>query len=422
MVYALAVLAALLVGTGTAIEQRTAAKAPPEFSLSPRLLGWLVRQPPWLAGIATTSVGNAVFATALGVGSVAVVEAVYILRLLFALTVSAAWGRHRVPLRDGVGAVTVGVGLTGFLVAARPSEGGAGEPSALLWLICGGSIIVLALLLVTFARHAGPVGKALLLGLGAGALFGLQASLVHSTVDVITGPGIPALFTTWVGYTVVAVALVAMVLEQSAYGAAPLPASYPAVVTMELLGGIALATWLLGGTLSVHPVGITFASLGVAAMVGGIYLLTTSPLVTGQLDQLVRQQEVGLARQIEARLERELRQADRDLSRAETRLGAHPSAAPPRRLERELDRIEAGLGRLHQLQTDIGRHRDLEWERSEGTTGSEADEFAAQDRELREHERVVAERASQLRKRANPLMSAGNRGRRAWPTRRPPSR
>ncbi|MGI9064385.1 MAG: DMT family transporter [Pseudonocardiaceae bacterium] len=403
MVYTLAVLAALLVGTGTAIEQRAAAQAPPEYSLSPRLLGWLVRQPRWLAGVGCTSVGNVVFATALGAGSVAVVEAVYILRLLVALTVSAAWGRHRISVRDGAGALAVGVGLTGFLVAARPSEGVVDEVSGLAWVLFGGPIVVVALALAALARQARPVRKAVVLGLAAGSLFALQASLVHTAVGLITGPGIVALFSSWQAYAVVTMALLAMVLEQSAYGAAPLPASYPAVVTTELLGGIALATWLLGGSMSLHPVGITFSALGIAAMVAGIYVLTTSPVVTGQVDRLVRRQEFGLARQVEARLERELRRADRDLRRTEARLGSDPSGAPPRRLQRELDSIESGLERLAELHADIRRHRDVEHERSEGTSGSEADEFAAQDRELREHERVVDERARQLRDRASRL-------------------
>ncbi len=62
MVYALAVLAALLVGVGSVIEQRTAAQAPPELSLSPRLLVWLAKRPIWLSGFSCTLLGNLVFA------------------------------------------------------------------------------------------------------------------------------------------------------------------------------------------------------------------------------------------------------------------------------------------------------------------------------------------------------------------------
>jgi type II secretory pathway pseudopilin PulG len=400
VVYALAVLAALLVGVGSVVEQRTAAKAPPEFSLSPRLLLWLARRPIWLTGFSATLLGNLVFAAALGSGSVAVVQAVFTLRLLFALTMASAWAQHRVPLRDSAGAVAVIVGLVGFLLGSRPTQGDGQQEVDLTWAIWGGPVVVAVLGLIVVARALGPVGKAALLGVAAGGLYGLQSSLIHIAVNVATESGIAALATNWSGYTVVGMALLGMLLVQSAYEAAPLAVSYPAIVTTELLAGISLAVVLLGGSMSLHPVGIVFGAIGVAAMVLGIVLLTTSPLVTGQLDRLVAQQEIGMVRQIEARLDRELGRAGRDLRRAEARIGSDPSAAPPRRLQRELRRIETRLDRLHTLQTDIGRHRHLEWERSERASGPEAAELAEQDRELRAHERAVDERAQQLRDRA----------------------
>ncbi len=398
MVYALAVLAALLVGVGSVIEQRTAAKAPPEYSLSPRLLLWLAKQPIWLTGFSTTLLGNLVFAAALGSGSVALVQAVFTLRLLFALTMASAWAQHRVPLRDSAGAVAVIVGLVGFLLGSRPSPGGGQQEVDLTWAVWGGSVVVVVLGMVAAARAVGPIGKAVLLGIAAGGLYGLQSSLIHVAVDVATESGIAALATTWSGYAVVGMALLGMLLVQSAYEAAPLSVSYPAIVTTELLAGISLAVVLLGGSLSLHPVGIVFGAIGVAAMVVGVVLLTTSPLVTGQLDRLVRQQEIGMARQIEERLDRELRRADRELNRAQTRLSSDPSAAPPRQLQREISRIETRLDRLDKLQADIGHH--LEQERAEETSGPELAELDAQDLELRAHVRAVDERARQLRDRA----------------------
>ncbi len=402
MVYALAVLAALLVGAGSVVEQRTAAQAPPEYSLSPKLLLWLAKRPIWVAGFTTTLLGNLVFAAALGSGSVAVVQAVFTLRLLFALSMASAWAQHRVPLRDSAGAVVVVVGLVGFLLGSRPTQQGGRQEVDLTWAIWGGSVVVAVLGLVVAARTVGPIGKAALLGIAAGGLYGLQSSLIHIAVDVATESGIAALATSWSGYTVVGMALLGMLLVQSAYEAAPLSASYPAIVTTELLAGISLGVVLLDGSMSLHPVGIVFGALGVAAMVVGIVLLTTSPLVTGQLDRLVRQQEIGMARQIQARLDRELGRADRDLRRAQTRSGRDSSAAP-RRLQRELARIEARLDRLQELQTDIGHHRLVEWQRSEQMSGPEAVELDAQDRELRAHERAVGERAQQLRDRAAQL-------------------
>lgn len=301
MVYTLAVVAALIVGIGTVIEQRAARQAPPEYNLSLKLLAWLVRRPLWLSGVGCSLLGNLAFAAALGAGSVALVQALFILRLLFALAIAAAWGRHRIAPRDAAGSVAVLAGLITFLLAAQPREGPEARAADLAWLVGGGSVVLVALALTAIARRLGPIRKAVLLGTGAGALFGLQSSLMHSAVELLVGPGVAALLTRWPGYAVVATALLGMLLVQSAYEAAPLATSYPAVVTTELLCGIALGVALLGGSVATEPVYLAFGGLGVAAMIVGIYLLTTSPLVTGQLEQLVREQEIGRERRSAAR-------------------------------------------------------------------------------------------------------------------------
>lgn len=404
VVYVIAVVAALIVGVGTVVEQRAASQAPPELNLSPKLLLHLVQRPLWLAGVGCSLAGNLTFAAALAFGSVALVTAVFVLRLLFALVLAAAWRRHRIPVRDVAGSLAVVAGLAGFILAAKPREGSGEQLADLTWLMGGGPVVVFALALTAVAKQSGPVRKAVLLGTGAGALFGLQASLMHTAVGLITGPEIGAALASWQVYAVPAVAVFGALLVQSAYEAAPLPASYPAIVTTELLCGIALGVWLLGGLIQLDPAGLAIASLGVLAMIVGIYLLTTSPLITGQLDQLVRTQEVGRARQLEARLQRELRRADRAVRRAETRPGPAFVGGPvPRRLQRELDIIESGIERLLALQEDIGRHRDAERHRLEQSSGAQRDELAEQDRELRAHERQIEERARELRERAEAL-------------------
>ena len=76
VVYLLTVIAGLVVAVGEVVQQRSAAQAPPEYNLSIRLLLWLVRRPRWLAGLAASTTGNMIFATAVGRGNVAQVEAV----------------------------------------------------------------------------------------------------------------------------------------------------------------------------------------------------------------------------------------------------------------------------------------------------------------------------------------------------------
>ncbi|RCW46187.1 hypothetical protein DFQ14_102490 [Halopolyspora algeriensis] len=396
MVYPLTILAAFIVGVGTVVEQRAAAQSPPEYNLSVKLLLWLVRRRLWLLGVACSLVGNILFAMALGGGNVALVEVVYLARLLFALTLAALWRRHRVALRDVTGALIISAGLAGFILGMEPREGSGAHVPNLAWVLSGGSVAVFALVLALIAARRTPVRKATLLGAGGGALFGLQASLTHSAVVLLSGPGLLALLTSWQGYTVVAVALFGMLLVQSAYEAAPLPASYPAIVTLQLLTGMALGVWLLSGRIQLDTGSIVIGSVAMVGMIIGVYLLTTSPLVTGQLDQLVRQQEVGRAQHLEERLERELRRTTREEARVEAAHGARSGTRLNRRLEQDVAGLENGIARLQQLQEDIRRHRDAERERLPELPPAEQESLTRQDRTLSEQERRIDEHAHRL--------------------------
>lgn len=411
MVYVLVVVSALIVATGEVIQQNSASQAPPEQNLSFRLLLWLVQRPMWLLGVVCSFGGNAVFASAEARGSVAVIEAVFVVRLIFGLVMAAAWHRRWMTRRDVLGAVAVAVGLVGFLLAAQPTKGDAAA-SQLGWGVGGGAVVAFALLLAAVASRLGPVRKATLLGTGAGALFGLQASLMQSAVHVITHQGVVALLTTWNGYAVAAVAVLGMLLVQSAFEAAPLAASYPAVVTTELVAGIAIGVWLLGGSLELSPLRIAITLGGLIVLVAGVYLLTTSPLITGELDTLVRRQEVGQAKHIEARVSREIELAQRYAERADTRVGTGRPLGwlDQWRLDRELRRIDEGVDRLCTLRDDSRRHRDAQQQQLDDLPEKQRQEVEAEDRELREQERRISEHADELRERADQLAEHCGRG------------
>jgi hypothetical protein len=299
-----------------------------------------------------------------------------------------------------LGSVAITAGLVGFIYAARPSKG-AGVAPDLHWLLGGGCVVVVVAVLTAIARRAGPTRKAVLLGTASGVLFGLQASLTQRAIHVLSDRGAFELLMTWEGYACAITALVGMLLVQSAFEAAPLPASYPAVVTTELVAGVALGVLVLGGTLALGTVAITATAVSLLMMIGGICLLTTSPLVTGQLDRLARLQDVGLAWHVEQRLARELRRADRAAQRsARARAGTM-------RFRWELRRIDDGIQRLDELQDDIRRHRDAEEQRLHALPVDQRPDSAASARALRDRERVIDEYGQRLRARAGALGSAG---------------
>lgn len=281
MVYVLTVVAAAIVALGEVVQQRMAAQAPPEDNLSPKLLLWLVQRPRWLAGVGCSLAGNLAFASAVGMGSVVLVEAVFVSRLLFGLVIAALWGRHRVPGRDLLGGAVVVAGTVVLLLAAQPRPGGSTAPPV-NWLVGGGTPVAVAVLVAVVASRFAAARRAALLGAGAGIVFGLQAALVQNAVHELGRGGVVGLLTTWAGYVVVVVALFGMLLVQSAFESAPLRASYPAVVTGQLLCAFGIGVWVLHGAVRLEPPYVYWIAPALAAMITGIVVLTRSPLVSGE--------------------------------------------------------------------------------------------------------------------------------------------
>src|SRR3954465_11106390 len=95
MVMLLAFAASLCFAVAYVLQYHEAHEAPRGLFLSPRLLIELAHQRLWLRGIAAMRVGNGLRAGAIGIGSLAVIEPILTVSLLFALPLSAAWHRER---------------------------------------------------------------------------------------------------------------------------------------------------------------------------------------------------------------------------------------------------------------------------------------------------------------------------------------
>jgi hypothetical protein len=90
-----ALAAAVLYGTGAAIEQRQAATAPQAAAGRVRLLVLLARQPLWLLGLAAQLAGFAAHAVALRSGPLGVVQMLTAGELLVAVVIVRLWSGRR---------------------------------------------------------------------------------------------------------------------------------------------------------------------------------------------------------------------------------------------------------------------------------------------------------------------------------------
>jgi len=281
VVFILAIGAALLLGVGSAVQQRVAFQAPDGLALRVGLLWHLARQRLWLLGLSATLLGGLLSGAALGRGSVVLVQPVLVLRLLFALSASALWSRRPLRRRDWGVALAVTMGMVAFIVAGRPGTGNPEGVPAWDWAVAAAGIGTLTLLLVRSARRLRPAQEAPMLAIGAGMLYGLQSALTQSAVHRLSTHGLLGLLTSWQPYTVFMIGLIGTLLAQSAFDLAPLSVSYPPLAAAEPLSGIAIGIGVLGGTLRLTPGALAVEVAGLIVMTFAVYLLAASPHIVG---------------------------------------------------------------------------------------------------------------------------------------------
>lgn len=270
----LAVAAALMVGIGDVIQQRSAQQVTDKPVSTLALFRRLLRDRQWWTGSLVAGAGFGFQAAALGLGSVVLVQAILVTSLLFALLISARVDHRRITPRQGIWAILLAAAVGVVVTVGDPQEGtprGSAETWTIVALVMGPALI----LCVIGARiFPGTVG-ALLLGLMSGSLWGLFSVLTKGVVDQLDR-GIPALLRLPELYVWVVVAIAATAWEQSAFRAGPLTASLPAVTVAEPVVGSVLGVTVLGETLHTNEVGLVALGLSVAVMAAATLALAHS--------------------------------------------------------------------------------------------------------------------------------------------------
>ncbi|OBB66347.1 DMT family transporter [Mycobacterium sp. 852014-50255_SCH5639931] len=270
----LAVAAALMVGIGDVIQQRSAQQVTDKPVGTLALFRRLLRDRQWWTGSLVAGAGFGFQAAALGLGSVVLVQALLVTSLLFALLISARVNHRRITVRQGIWAVLLAAAVAVVVTVGDPQEGtprGSVQTWTIVALVMGPALI---LCVVGARMFPGGVG-ALLLGLMSGSLWGLFSVLTKGVVDQLDH-GIPALLRIPELYVWVVVAIAATAWEQSAFRAGPLTASLPAVTVAEPVVGSVLGVTVLGETLRTNDVGLVALGVSVTVMAAAVIALAHS--------------------------------------------------------------------------------------------------------------------------------------------------
>ena len=235
----LATLICLLSATGfatsSALQHRVAGTIPTHVAHHAlAVLGQVVRKPLWLLASTISFSALVLHATALKLGSIALVQPLMLVGVVFAVPVRAALDRTT-PTWPELRAVLITVaGLAALMWGVDPAS--SARPPALLPAVLmvsvGGATAVVVLL--TSARLAArPHRLAALLGATSGAMFGLTAGLLKLLGATVSW-GHPA-STAVLVLALAGAGALGTAMNQRAYQIAPLSASMPLLNVLDVL-------------------------------------------------------------------------------------------------------------------------------------------------------------------------------------------
>jgi drug/metabolite transporter (DMT)-like permease len=277
--YGLTLLAALLIGTGFVLQQQTAQLEPDSRFLSLRLILDLLHQRRWLTGIGCMVGGQILAAWSIGHLSLAFVEPLLTTNLVFALVLAVPIAKATLRFWEIFGAVVLCTGVA-LLSAARSAKPiGLSFGSVSHWPAAAVIAVIAFIAVQAGLRHPGRP-RALLTGIGAGLVFGIQDALTRQTLEILSSNGISALFTSWAPYALVGAGATGIWLMQSAFNAGPLTLSLPAISAGEPLIGILLGVLIFGDRVQVSPGELALQAGGIAALIVGVILVGRAPALS----------------------------------------------------------------------------------------------------------------------------------------------
>jgi hypothetical protein len=265
-----ALSAAVLYGTGAALQQHQAAAAPDRAAGRPGLLLLLMRRPWWLLGIVGELGGFATHAFALRSGPLTVVQMLLASSLVFSVgTVHLRAGRWP-SAATWAAVIAVVAGIGSFVALTAPALAHSqGQPTgtALAALSLGGFALPFAL--AGLASHGRR--RALLLAVGAG-LADAGVAVVTMAFTHSLSHGVSGMLTSWPTYALAIGGPCSLLLTQTAYQAGFPMISLPVITVVSPMASLAVGVGLLGETTQLNL--LTGVGVGLAVLVTTVGLVT----------------------------------------------------------------------------------------------------------------------------------------------------
>ena len=266
-----AVIAAMLYGTGAALQQHQAAGAPDTSAGRPSLLLLLLRRPWWLLGFVGEFGGFVIHAVALHAGPLTVVQMLTASSLIFSVATVRVWSGRRLGWVTWAACLAVVAGIGAFVALTSPglSVGHALPRHAGLAALCLG---VSAAPFAAAGLAAAGRRRAILLALAAG-LADTGMAVVTMAFTHSLGHGLNGIVTAWPTYALVFVGPCSVLLTQTAYQAGLPMITLPVVTVVTPVASLAAGVGLLGETTRLSTVNAAAVCAAVLVTVAGLIVL-----------------------------------------------------------------------------------------------------------------------------------------------------
>ena len=269
-----ALIAAVLYGTGAALQQHQAAAAPDASAGRPSLLLLLVRRPWWLLGIVGEFSGFATHAIALRFGPLTIVQMLMSSSLIFSVATVRVFSGRRLGWRTWAACLAVVAGIVSFVALTAAPAIHAGMPHAAGMHHTGLAAAALGLTAVPFAvagLAAAGRRRALLLSVGAGlADAGIAVTTMAFTHAL--SHGLDGALTSWATYALALGGPCSFLLTQTAYQARPM-ITLPVVSVVTPMASLAVGIGLLGETTRLSVAGAVAVAVAVLVTAAGLATL-----------------------------------------------------------------------------------------------------------------------------------------------------
>jgi len=270
-------LLAALCNALNVITQHKASINSPERGAGWRFVGYLLRNPLWLAGWVALAGAFIFQALALSSGQLSVVQPLLVTELVFALALRRAWLRQSIRPVTWWAAAATCMALGAFLLTAEP-QGGHPMPDSRAWVTVSAATVGAAAVLALAGTRGAPARRAALLATASAILWALVATFIKTTTETLSQFGVAGMFTHWPLYALAAAGLAAELLQQATLHVGPLSVSQPLLVIVDPIVSIWLSVLIFGEYFTADGRQLALGSLAFAVLCVAVVVLTrTAP-------------------------------------------------------------------------------------------------------------------------------------------------